>query len=643
MDDIVKITFKSLTETVKNQGNIIKDLTKKLRTKINISDIKSLLNLKANNSEVFQAFDNLINSIENLATISQFNELNNDKVSKSEIIYYLKAKPSLEDIENLLNEKIDKKEFNNKFESLSLDFEKFKNEVFQKIDDLATKKELKELDNREKNNIKEVKNILDTKSEKENVFNSLKLKCDKNEMNTILDNKLDKSDLANILKLMENKLNKDDFNEFKKNQEKELNHNETKLDNNEINIIKKVNEIIQDIKKKINTRIDLINTDISKLTENMKSKYDSMNILINSMNKRILNNSDYKNLLNKKLDIEKFNSLIKNIKNNLEHNFLQISKTNSQIIEQLIDNKIDDINTIFSNSLKKQNSRIDDYIKKNRDEWAEYQIRVQSMINKINSENKLEIQKLKNEYFEKIDDKISEKFYNLTEETKNKNNQNHNSSLNHSSNENEINKNNRNDSQIKEKCEINEIKMKLSELQNEINNNKIEFSTALDSQSLINDTLCEENKLGKWCWTKNKLKNNFNIIWDIQEINTFPDNYTLENDKSIILIKQSGVYQIIFGFYSNNKKPNIQIIVNNEVIISNSNKTNNGNQSLTVTNSGFYKANKNIAINGGFRNTTGITLVDYINLENNSKLGVFYNGEIGKGFISIKKIINLNK
>ena len=55
MDDIVKITFKSLTETVKNQGNIIKDLTKKLRTKINISDIKSLLNLKANNSEVFHS------------------------------------------------------------------------------------------------------------------------------------------------------------------------------------------------------------------------------------------------------------------------------------------------------------------------------------------------------------------------------------------------------------------------------------------------------------------------------------------------------------------------------------------------------------------------------------------------------------
>ena len=63
---------------------------------------------------------------------------------------------------------------------------------------------------------------------------------------------------------------------------------------------------------------------------------------------------------------------------------------------------------------------------------------------------------------------------------------------------------------------------------------------------------------------------------------------------------------------------------------------------MNVTNSGFYKSNKNIAINGGFRNITGITLVDFIYLENNSKLSVFYNGENGKGFISIKKITSFN-
>ena len=132
---------------------------------------------------------------------------------------------------------------------------------------------------------------------------------------------------------------------------------------------------------------------------------------------------------------------------------------------------------------------------------------------------------------------------------------------------------------------------------------------------------------------------------DNQLINTFPDNFIFENDKSLLLIKQGGIYEIIFGFYGYNKKPNIQILINNEVIISNSNKNTkslyeNGNHSLYVTNSGFLKCNKNISINGGFRNNTGITFVDYIYLENNSKLGVFYNGDIGKGFICIKKVLN---
>ena len=142
-----------------------------------------------------------------------------------------------------------------------------------------------------------------------------------------------------------------------------------------------------------------------------------------------------------------------------------------------------------------------------------------------------------------------------------------------------------------------------------------------------------------------KLKNNYNIIWDIQSLNTYPDNYILENEKSILLIKQGGIYQIIFGFYGYNKKPNIQVLVNNEVIISNSNKNSksfveNGCHSLYVTNAGFYKSNKNIALNGGFRNITGITLIDYIYLENNSKLSLFYSGDVAKGFLCIKKIIN---
>ena len=610
-----------------------------MKSKISLNDINKFLNLKANNSEVFQAIDNICNSIETLPNMSLINEINKDKISKNEIENYLKEKPSIEDIQNLLDDKIDKNEFNNKFEDLVQNIETFKKFMGEKIDELASKKELKKIEN----NQKDILNNLEKKADKEYVFNSLKIKSDKNEINTILDNKLDKADYANILKLIENKLNKDEFINYQKIKDNEIRQNNNKLDDTYLTIIKEMNNKIQEMKKNINTRFDILNIDIEKINDKIKSKYESINILINEINSRKLDNDDYINLLKKKLDIDKFDSLIKKIKNNLERNFVEISKTNEEMIKNLMNNKINDINKVLSKTLDEQNTKLNNYIEINQNKWIQYQIDVQSIINKLDSENKSEINKLRNELIENLEVKITEKFYELTEETKVNKNNNQNSLLNSNDNElnNKLSKNMKTESLIREKCEINELTLKYDEIKNELKNNRIEFSNALDNQALINETLCEENKLGKWGWTMGKLKNNYNIIWDIQSINTYPDNYILENDKSLLLIKQGGIYEIIFGFYGYNKKPNIQILVNNEIILSNSNKNNkslyeNGGHSLT----GFYKSNKNIAINGGFRNITGITLIDYIYLENNSKLSVFYNGDTARGFLSIKKIMN---
>ena len=614
-----------------------------MRSKISLNDINKFLNLKANNSEVFQAIDNICNSIETLPNMSLINEINKDKISKNEIENYLKEKPSIEDIQNLLDDKIGKNEFNNKFEDLVQNIEKFKKFMGEKIDELASKKELKKIEN----NQKDMLNNLEKKADKEYVFNSLKIKSDKNEINTILDNKLDKADYANILKLIENKLNKDEFINYQKIKDNEIKQNNNKLDDTYLTIIKEMNNKIQEMKKNINTRFDILNIDIEKINDKIKSKYESINILINEINSRKLDNVDYINLLKKKLDIDKFDSLIKKIKNNLEKNFVEISKTNEEMIKNLMNNKINDINKVLSKTLDEQNTKLNNYIEINQNKWIQYQIDVQSIINKLDSENKSEINKLRNELIENLEVKITEKFYELTEETKVNKNNNQNSLLNSNDNElnNKLSKNMKTESLIREKCEINELTLKYDEIKNELKNNRIEFSNALDNQALINETLCEENKLGKWGWTMGKLKNNYNIIWDIQSINTYPDNYILENDKSLLLIKQGGIYEIIFGFYGYNKKPNIQILVNNEIILSNSNKNNkslyeNGGHSLNMTNTGFYKSNKNIAINGGFRNITGITLIDYIYLENNSKLSVFYNGDTARGFLSIKKIMN---
>ena len=202
------------------------------------------------------------------------------------MIYYLNEKPSIEDVENLLKEKISQRYLDNKFGELYQNLEIFKNEINKKMSDYASNKGFikEKFEKISSTNMAEIKNILDSKADKDKVYNSLKLKSDKNEINTILGNKLDKADLALILKGLSEKLSKEEFNLNKEKQDK-INQNKIDLENiaidnrnkklyeDNINIIKDVKNInndIQEIKKNINKRIDLINTDIERLLDNVK-------------------------------------------------------------------------------------------------------------------------------------------------------------------------------------------------------------------------------------------------------------------------------------------------------------------------------------------------------------------------------------
>jgi hypothetical protein len=247
--------------------------------------MEQILNSKVNNNEVFGSINNIFANIDNFATVQQIEELNNEKVSKNEMIYYLNEKPSIEDVENILKDKISQRELDNKFDELYHNLEIFKNDINNKMSDYALNRDLmnikSKLENLSNSNMAEVKNILDKKADKDNVYNSLKLKSDKNEINTILGNKLDKADLALILKGLSEKLNKEEFYLYKEKQDK-INQNKIDLENNvidnrnkklyenNINIIKDVKDInndIQEIKKNINKRIDIINNDIERLLD----------------------------------------------------------------------------------------------------------------------------------------------------------------------------------------------------------------------------------------------------------------------------------------------------------------------------------------------------------------------------------------
>jgi len=89
----------------------------------------------------------------------------------------------------------------------------------------------------------------------------------------------------------------------------------------------------------------------------------------------------------------------------------------------------------------------------------------------------------------------------------------------------------------------------------------------MDNQAIINEHLCAENCIARWTWKSGQLKSNYAVPWEIQTVNTAPDNFLWEKEKTAVMVVTSGLYEINMGFYAD-KKPTIQLIVNGEPILS---------------------------------------------------------------------------
>ena len=182
---------------------------------------------------------------------------------------------------------------------------------------------------------------------------------------------------------------------------------------------------------------------------------------------------------------------------------------------------------------------------------------------------------------------------------------------------------------LKNKVNTEDMDHSLNNLNNNINLkvSKIDFNNAMNNQAIINDIICNENQVGRWLWKSGKIKGGYAVPWDTQSVNTAPDNYIWEKDKTIITVVNGGIYQVSLGFYAN-KKPSVQIIVNSEMAISANNFNNGKNNGSNSNNSNNKKMKK----------MTGLSLIDFIILQDNSKIAVTYNGEEGFGFIGLKKL-----
>ncbi len=688
INEIIRISLKSLTDTVKSQGIAIRDLSKKLGNKPSREELDNYLKFNSNDNE------NILQAINNCININQYNDLINQ-------------------FENLKND-------------IFLKMNKFENNLVTK-DDFAIIKN--ELDN--KANILDIENALETKEDKEKIKFLNKNIVDKNEINNMINKSLNN--------IMNKNIERNDFEQFLDEYQNDYKSIEERL-MNKLDINNYQNSF-----EKLQQKVDNIDNDLDRLIQSVKDQFQAVNFAINNLEQNFEDkneiNLNMEKIMRNKIDKDQVEMLINKSKNNLLdiiNQFKSNENSNKKILEDNIQNKLDKMifeNQSLLNDITNTNQNINNYFSQKQLEMENLTNKIQTLLNTNNNTNnnikkdldnkiqqklnekldivkfeeflnglkedldaKLDIITLKKtneEIIQEINDKIRQLYSDINKDLALKVNKNEFDAILSENNFRSINNNNTNNNindisqeklsitdfedfvnninqQLKMKLDINkfnniistfnsnfenihkdmntkaDLKNILNLLKNKLDNESfndiintlkkeiqtktplIDFSSAMDNQAIINDTLCNENNIGRWLWKSGKIKNNLSIPWEVQIINTSNDNFLWEKDKTFINIKEGGLYEIKMGFFAD-KKPMIQILINGEVVIS---AINSNSYVIHQSPGGRMKGTGKTS----FGNVTGLTMVDFVLLPDNAKLSISYTGEKGIGFLGLKKL-----
>ena len=635
----------------RNELMIIKN---ELDNKANINDVQNALDTKEDKDKIIPLLNSKID-------ISEFQGLAEAKADKNDILEIsrkLDEKLNKNEFEQFLDEyrnDVIKNSFSNKvdikeFKLLTDSYNEFVQKTSKKIDDIDS--DLDRLIDTVKEQFKSV-NITMTNLDQNKIdANEVDVDLLKN-LDNILNNKAEKDELNNLITKTKNSC-LEVINNFKNGENANMEVFEDNINNkidkiaydnqsmlNEItNTNQNINNFFSQKEAEMERLINKIRLLISD-SENIKNNLNNNNgiqeeKLKSEINDMIENNNNrIIQKFNEKLDIIKFQEFLNDLKEDLDRkiDLDTMKKSNDEIINKLnkkISELYTDINSQLLNKLSKD--EIEPILSNRLNSNYNNMINNNNLLNNdLNNllNDKLSINDFK-EYIDNISSELKQKLdinkFNNIISTFNSNFENIHKDMNSKADVKNVL------DLAKNKLDVDNFNKVIKNIQKDMNTkvNSNDFSNAMDNQAIINDTLCNENNLGRWLWKSGKVKNNLSVPWEIQVINTSPDNFKWEKDKSVININEGGLYEINLGFYAD-KKPMVQILVNGEVVI---NAINSNSLAMQQSTGGKMKGIGKIS----FGNVTGLTLVDFIILPDKAKLSISYNGEEGIGFLGLKKL-----
>ena len=585
-----------------------------LDNKANILDIENALETKEDKEKIKFLNKNIVdkNEINNMINKS-LNNIMNKNIERNDFEQFLdEYQNDYKSIEERLMNKLDINNYQNSFEKLQ-----------QKVDNIDN-----DLD-------RLIQSVKDQFQAVNFAINNLEQNFeDKNEINLnmekIMRNKIDKDQVEMLINKSKNNL-LDIINQFKSKENSNKKILEDNIQNKLDKMIFENQSLLNDItntNQNINNYFSQKQLEMENLTNKIQTLLNTNNNTNNNIKKDLDNKIQQK--LNEKLDIVKFEEFLNGLKEDLDAklDIITLKKTNEEIIQEINDK----IRQLYSDINK------DLALKVNKNEFdailSENNFRSINNNNTNNNINDISQEKLSITEFEDFVNNINQQL-----KTKLDINKFNNIISTFNSNFENIHKDMNTKADLKNILNLLNNKLDNESFNDIINTLKkeiqtktplIDFSSAMDNQAIINDTLCNENNIGRWLWKSGKIKNNLSIPWEVQIINTSNDNFLWEKDKTFINIKEGGLYEIKMGFFAD-KKPMIQILINGEVVIS---AINSNSYVIHQSPGGRMKGTGKTS----FGNVTGLTMVDFVLLPDNAKLSISYTGEKGIGFLGLKKL-----
>ena len=355
-------------------------MDKTLREKFSFNEINPILSSKLDYSELNNILENLNIELEKRPTNEEIVQILNEKADKKELAYYLESKPSTNDLYNT-RKKVDENQKN---------IELIKDNIHNIISSHS----------QQKNEILKIKQELDKKSNLTDVAEALDLKADTenyiNEMNNM------KNSLENSIKL--------------KLEEIEKKIEEMVANKSDVSDFKLMSDAFQDMKSSLTQRIDDIDNDPDRLIENIKEQFQNTNEIITELENEKCDKkeSDEINLLlTKKIDEEKFNNMISEIKNNIFEPINSLKEdylTNIKILENKYENK----NELIMAEINKQNEIIKNFTTNEKEEIG---LIINETLQQNNFEFNTNLQTI-NEEIKKLEINLNEKISQKLDETK---------------------------------------------------------------------------------------------------------------------------------------------------------------------------------------------------------------------------------